>query len=220
MILKIWGTVIAYLLMSPIWHWARGLNHVTAAMRPAMPFSNFHKSTFRTFTTGQCIPTLFAFSNLFSAVVKFQLDWKSCLKALVVMFFCLETLWNYYLRPGVGNLQPAKQNHPAYRPFTELNLIMHKFSSFNNINSKRNGIVGGKLVWLTIPCRACFWLVTKGKVVDSCIRLISNIIKPWNQGIGAGTNMQLLRLQLRSSLLSQCGSGSGAPWYHCSGSIG
>jgi len=42
MILKIWGTVIAYLLMSTIWRWARGLNHVAAAMWPAMPFSDFH----------------------------------------------------------------------------------------------------------------------------------------------------------------------------------
>jgi len=78
---------------------------------------------------------------------------------------------------------------------------MHKFPSFDNINSKGNGIVGGKLVWPTLPCRACFWPATRGKVVDSCIRLMSNIIKPWNQGFGAGTNMQLLRLQLWNSVI-------------------
>jgi len=44
--------------------------------------------------------------------------------------------------------------------------------------------------------------------------------RPKIQGFGAGTNMQLLRIQLWSSLLSQSSSGSGAPWYHCSGSIG
>jgi len=30
---------------------------------------------------------------------------------------------------------------------------------------------------------------------------MSNIIKPWNQGFGAGTNMQLLRLQLWNSVI-------------------
>jgi len=113
--------------------------------------------------------------------------------------FCLETLWNCYLKPGAGNLQPAKQNHPTCKPFTNWKsrvnfIIMHKFPSFHNINSKGNGIVGEKLVRPTVPCRACFWPATRGKVVHSCIRLISNIIKPWNQGSEAGTIMQLLRL--------------------------
>ena len=47
-----------------------------------------------------------------------------------------------------------------------VNLIKFpKFPSFNNIiNSKRNGIVGGKLVGPAIPCRVCFWPATRERL--------------------------------------------------------
>ena len=44
-------------------------------------------------------------------------------------------------------------------------LKWHKFPTiFNIINSKMNGIVGGKLVWPSIPCRVSFWTATRERL--------------------------------------------------------
>jgi len=44
-------------------------------------------------------------------------------------------------------------------------LKFHKFSSFNDIiNSKENGIVGGNLIRLAIPCRVCFWSAARERL--------------------------------------------------------
>jgi len=41
-----------------------------------------------------------------------------------------------------------------------IGLKLHWFPCFNIINSEENGIVGGKSVRPTRPCRVCFWPVT------------------------------------------------------------
>jgi len=50
------------------------------------------------------------------------------------------------------------------------NQEFHKFPSFNNIIiSKRNRIVGGKLVRPAITCRVCFWPATRKRLPTPAI---------------------------------------------------
>ena len=51
-------------------------------------------------------------------------------------------------------------------------LIFHKLPTFNNIiNSKKNGIVGGKLVRRVTPFRFCFWLVTQERLPTPALKV-------------------------------------------------
>ena len=40
------------------------------------------------------------------------------------------------------------------------------------INRKRKGIVGGKLVRPAIPCKVCFWLAARGRLLSNAVRLV------------------------------------------------